>query len=264
MISVQNLSKAFGSNLVLNDLSFEVPNGQTAVLLGKSGSGKSTMLRCLNLLEHWNGGRIEIDGKLLGATIDCDGRSRKWNAREEAEARRRIGMVFQQFNLFPHMTVLQNVMCGPRRILRQDETSSKKLAMDLLEQVGLASKRDDYPAFLSGGQQQRVAIARALAMRPSVLLLDEVTSALDPELVGEVLEVIRNLKRSGLTMVCVTHEIHFAQDVADHIVFMEDGQLVEEGPPEAVLVTPRTERLQKFLARFHSRTNGARATCPSA
>jgi polar amino acid transport system ATP-binding protein len=253
MISVRNLSKSFGTNAVLKNLSFEVPEGKTAVLLGRSGSGKSTMLRCLNLLEHWDGGEIEIAGAPLGKTVDAAGKTRRWNSKEEAAARQRIGMVFQQFNLFPHMTVLQNVMCGPRRILGQDEASSKKLALELLEQVGLSQKQRDYPAFLSGGQQQRVAIARALAMRPSVLLLDEITSALDPELVGEVLEVVRDLKKRGLTMVCVTHEIHFAQDVADHVIFMEEGQVVEEGAPEAILRDPKTERLRKFLVRFHAR-----------
>jgi polar amino acid transport system ATP-binding protein len=254
MISVRNLSKSFGTNAVLKDLSFDVPEGKTAVLLGRSGSGKSTMLRCLNLLEHWDGGEIEIAGAPLGKTVNAAGQSRRWNAKEEAAARQRIGMVFQQFNLFPHMTVLQNVMCGPRRILGQDEASSRKLALELLEQVGLSEKQGAYPAFLSGGQQQRVAIARALAMRPSVLLLDEITSALDPELVGEVLEVVRDLKQRGLTMVCVTHEIHFAQDVADHVIFMEEGQVVEEGPPEAILRDPKTERLRKFLSRFHARS----------
>jgi polar amino acid transport system ATP-binding protein len=253
MISVRNLSKSFGPNQVLKNLSFDVPPGRTAVLLGRSGSGKSTMLRCLNLLEHWDGGEIEIDGEPLGRSRRPDGQWKPWNSREEAEARQRIGMVFQQFNLFPHMTVLQNVMCGPVRILGEDAAKARPAALALLEQVGLAAKQDAYPAFLSGGQQQRVAIARALAMRPQVLLLDEITSALDPELVGEVLEVVRDLKRSGLTMVCVTHEIHFAQDVADHVIFMEDGQVVEEGPPDAILVDPATERLGKFLTRFHAR-----------
>ncbi|MCW5237557.1 amino acid ABC transporter ATP-binding protein [Verminephrobacter eiseniae] len=256
MISVQSLSKSFGTHMVLKELSFEVAQGKTAVLLGKSGSGKSTMLRCLNLLEHWDGGNIEIAGLPLGRACKPDGQWRRWNTREEAEARQRIGMVFQQFNLFPHMTVLQNVMCGPKRILGQDETTARKLALELLDQVGLVQKQSAYPSFLSGGQQQRVAIARALAMRPSVLLLDEITSALDPELVGEVLEVVRDLKQRGLTMVCVTHEIHFAQDVADHVIFMEDGQLVEEGRPDVILAQPNTERLRKFLSRFHARSGG--------
>ena len=259
MISVRNLSKSFGPNAVLKNLSFEVEKGKTAVLLGKSGSGKSTMLRCLNLLEHWDGGEIEIDGAPLGRTEKPDGRWRRWTTREEAEARQRIGMVFQQFNLFPHMTVLQNVMCGPKRVLGRDAAAARRLALDLLEQVGLAEKQGAYPAFLSGGQQQRVAIARALAMRPSVLLLDEITSALDPELVGEVLEVVRDLKQRGLTMVCVTHEIHFARDVADHVIFMEEGQVVEEGPPDEILARPGTDRLRKFLSRFHAHNGGERA-----
>ena len=259
MISVRNLSKSFGTHAVLKNLSFEVPEGKTAVLLGRSGSGKSTMLRCLNLLEHWDGGDVEIAGQPLGRSVDATGKSRRWNTREEAEARQRIGMVFQQFNLFPHMTVLQNVMCGPRKILGQDEAASRKLALELLDQVGLLEKQAAYPAFLSGGQQQRVAIARALAMRPSVLLLDEITSALDPELVGEVLEVVRDLKRRGLTMVCVTHEIHFAQDVADHVIFMEEGQVVEEGAPESILRHPSTDRLRRFLTRFHARGGSPQA-----
>jgi polar amino acid transport system ATP-binding protein len=256
MISVRNLSKSFGANAVLKDISFDVAKGKTAVLLGKSGSGKSTMLRCLNLLEHWDSGHVEIAGAALGRTRQAGGDWRRWNAREEAGARQRIGMVFQQFNLFPHMTVLQNVMCGPKRILGKDEATSKKIALALLDQVGLAQKQGAYPAFLSGGQQQRVAIARALAMEPTVLLLDEITSALDPELVGEVLEVVRDLKRRGLTMVCVTHEIHFAEDVADQVIFMEDGLVVEEGPPESILANPGTERLRKFLTRFHAQNRG--------
>ncbi len=254
MISVRNLSKSFGTNAVLKDLSFDVAQGQTAVLLGKSGSGKSTMLRCLNLLEHWDSGDIRIDGAALGRTQQPGGEWRRWNTREEAEARQRIGMVFQQFNLFPHMTVLQNVMCGPKRILGKDEATARKIALELLDQVGLAEKQSAYPAFLSGGQQQRVAIARALAMQPTVLLLDEITSALDPELVGEVLEVVRDLKKRGLTMVCVTHEIHFAQDVADQVIFMEEGLVVEEGPPASILANPRTERMRKFLARYHAQS----------
>ena len=260
MISVRNLSKSFGANAVLKDISFDVAKGKTAVLLGKSGSGKSTMLRCLNMLEHWDSGHVEIDGAALGRTRPPGGGDwRRWNPREEAQARQRIGMVFQQFNLFPHMTVLQNVMCGPKRILGKDDAASKKIALALLDQVGLVEKQAAYPAFLSGGQQQRVAIARALAMEPTVLLLDEITSALDPELVGEVLEVVRDLKRRGLTMVCVTHEIHFAEDVADQVIFMEEGLVVEEGPPESILANPRTERLRKFLTRFHAQNRGTRA-----
>ena len=252
MISVQNICKSFGDNQVLRDLSFNVQKGQTAVLLGRSGSGKSTMLRCMNMLEHWDSGEIRIDGKVLGHRQLPDGKSVAWTEREQARARQRIGMVFQQFNLFPHMTVLQNVMCGPRKILKLGVDESRTIAMDLLKQVGLADKKDQFPAFLSGGQQQRVAIARTLAMKPDVLLLDEITSALDPELVGEVLEVVLDLKRRGMTMVCVTHEISFAHDVADQVIFMEEGRVVEQGDPATVLARPATERLKKFLSRFHS------------
>jgi polar amino acid transport system ATP-binding protein len=251
MITVQRLSKSFGHLEVLKDLSFDVPNGTTSVLLGRSGSGKSTMLRCINLLEHWHAGEIFIDGQRLGKDTLPGGAVRAWSTRQEAALRRRVGMVFQQFNLFPHMTVLQNVMVGPERLQRIGSTESKALALALLEQVGLSDKRDQYPAFLSGGQQQRVAIARALAMKPDILLLDEVTSALDPELVGEVLEVIVDLKRRGLTMVCVTHEMHFAEDVADEVIFMESGVVVERGTPRQVLHNPQTGQMQKFLSRFH-------------
>ncbi len=255
MISVQNICKSFGDNQVLRDLSFNVQKGETAVLLGRSGSGKSTMLRCMNLLEHWDSGEIRVDGEVLGRKPQPNGGWRQWTGREEAQARQRIGMVFQQFNLFPHMTVLQNVMCGPKRILKLGTDESREIAMNLLSQVGLAEKKDQFPAFLSGGQQQRVAIARTLAMKPSVLLLDEITSALDPELVGEVLEVVQDLKRRGMTMVCVTHEISFAQDVADQVIFMEEGRVVEQGDPATVLAHPSTDRLKKFLTRFH--TGGA-------
>ncbi|MBO9354351.1 ATP-binding cassette domain-containing protein [Bordetella petrii] len=255
MISIRNVFKSFDAVEVLRGLSFDVPKGKTAVLLGRSGSGKSTMLRCLNLLEHWDRGEIEIAGRPLGGERLPDGRWRRWNNREEADARQRIGMVFQQFNLFPHMTVLQNVMCGPRKILGKSDAYARKLALDLLDQVGLEEKKSQYPVFLSGGQQQRVAIARALAMNPEVLLLDEITSALDPELVGEVLEVVRDLKQRGLTMVCVTHEMQFARDVADQVIFMEAGCVVEQGDPRQVLASPATEQLRKFLARF--RAHGA-------
>ena len=251
MISVQNLSKSFGPNMVLKNLSFEVERGKTAVLLGKSGSGKSTMLRCLNLLEHWDEGQIEIDGKPLGRSKTAAGQWKRWNTKEEAEARQRIGMVFQQFNLFPHMTVLQNVMCGPKRILGQDEASSRKLALQLLDQVGLGAKKDAYPAFLSGGQQQRVAIARALAMRPTVLLLDEITSALDPELVGEVLRVVESLAEEGMTLLMVTHEMSFARKVSDRLVFMHAGKIHEIGPPDQLFGSPQTPELKQFLSSIH-------------
>ena len=250
MISVQNLSKSFGPNMVLKNLSFEVERGKTAVLLGKSGSGKSTMLRCLNLLEHWDEGQIEIDGKPLGRSKTAAGQWKRWNTKEEAEARQRIGMVFQQFNLFPHMTVLQNVMCGPKRILGQDEASSRKLALQLLDQVGLGAKKDAYPAFLSGGQQQRVAIARALAMKPKVMLFDEPTSALDPEMVNEVLDVMTSLAREGMTMLVVTHEMGFARKAGDRVLFMADGEIVEDGTPESFFTNPKSARAKDFLSKI--------------
>jgi polar amino acid transport system ATP-binding protein len=251
MISVRGIKKSFGGVEVLRGISFDVAKGKTTVLLGRSGSGKSTMLRCLNLLEHWDGGEIIAGGRKLGGET-VNGRWRRWNSREEARARQRIGMVFQQFNLFPHLTVLQNVMCGPREILKTGKEEARRLAMGLLDRVGLAEKKDQYPLFLSGGQQQRVAIARALAMKPEVLLLDEITSALDPELVGEVLEVVAALKREGFTMVCVTHEIHFARDIADEVIFMEEGRVVEQGDPREVLARPSSDQLKRFLTRFHA------------
>ena len=250
MISVRQLHKSFGALNVLNNMSFDVQKGTTSVLLGRSGSGKSTMLRCLNLLEYWQSGTVEIDGKLIEGGRG-DARPKGWRSQDETALRRRVGMVFQQFNLFPHLTALENVLVGPLRLLKLSKSESHDLALSLLADVGLAEKRDVYPAFLSGGQQQRVAIARALAMRPHVLLLDEVTSALDPELVGEVLEVIIGLKTRGLTMVCVTHEMHFADDVADEVLFMEAGTIVERGPPNRVLHDPQTAQMQRFLSRFH-------------
>lgn len=250
MISVRQVEKSFEALNVLKNMSFDVQKGTTSVLLGRSGSGKSTMLRCLNLLEYWESGSIAIDGKVI-VGIGGDKRPKGWRAGDETALRRRVGMVFQQFNLFPHLTVLENVLVGPLRLLKMGRSESHDLALSLLDDVGLAEKRGVYPTFLSGGQQQRVAIARALAMRPHVLLLDEVTSALDPELVGEVLEVIIRLKARGLTMVCVTHEMHFAADVADEVLFMEAGTVVERGAPAQVLHDPQTAQMRRFLSRFH-------------
>jgi polar amino acid transport system ATP-binding protein len=252
MIMARDVRKAFGHLQVLKGMTFEVQRGETAVFIGRSGSGKSTMLRCLNLLEEWTGGDIFVRGKALGYDRRPDGRVVRWNGRQQARARMDIGMVFQQFNLFPHMNVLQNVMVGPLKIRGVERQKATEMALDLLSQVGLADKRDQYPTRLSGGQQQRVAIARALAMKPDVLLLDEITSALDPELVGEVLDVVADLKSRGLTMVFVTHEIQFAHDVADKVFFIEDGQIAEEGPPGETLENPKTEALQRFLSRFRA------------
>jgi polar amino acid transport system ATP-binding protein len=220
------------------------------VLLGKSGSGKSTMLRCLNLLEEWERGEILLNGTLLGFDRGTDGRLVKWNPRRQAELRTKIGMVFQQFNLFPHMSAIENVMVGPRQIKHLGAEESRAIATRLLKQVGLLDKADQFPAHLSGGQQQRTAIARALAMEPTILLLDEITSALDPELVGEVLAVLRQLAEAGMTMVIVTHEMQFARDVADRIIFMADGAIVEQGSPKQIFNAPCSERLQAFLRRY--------------
>jgi polar amino acid transport system ATP-binding protein len=250
IISVRQLHKSYDDTPVLQGVTLDVARGQTVVLIGKSGSGKSTMLRCLNLLEDWQQGEIIVEGKPLGLDKTADGKLTKWSGRRQAEARMRIGMVFQQFNLFPHMTALENVMVGPREIKGADRRTAEDLAMRLLTDVGLSEKRDQYPAHLSGGQQQRVAIARALAMEPHILLLDEITSALDPELVGEVLDVVADLKTRGLTMVFVTHEIQFAHEVADQVFFLDLGRVLEHGSPSEVLDNPKTEQLQRFLSRF--------------
>lgn len=210
------------------------------------------MLKCLNLLEDWDQGDILLEGQPLGFDTLPDGRRKAWNGSKQAKLRMKIGMIFQHFNLFPHMTALQNVMVSPRSIRGWSSKDATRIAERLLDQVGLASKIGAYPAHLSGGQQQRVAIARALAMEPEVLLLDEITSALDPESVDEVLNVISDLKKLGMTMVFVTHEIQFAHDVADKILFFENGQICESGTADAVLTTPKSESLRRFLSRYTS------------
>ncbi len=246
VISVSALNKRFGALHVLKDINLNVMPGEVLGVIGPSGSGKSTLIRCLNMMEVPSDGDIRFRGRRVigkhrgaGDTIGT------------GELRRHVGMVFQHFNLFPHMTVLQNVTAGPVRVLGQDRASAEAQASDLLGLVGLADKRDAYPAHLSGGQKQRVAIARALAMEPEVLLLDEVTSALDPELVGEVLQVIRGLAEKGMTMVLVTHEMAFAADVSSRVVFMEQGRIAEAGGPQEILRNPRSERLRTFLSRYH-------------
>jgi polar amino acid transport system ATP-binding protein len=250
MIEVRGLRKSYGSLQVLKDISLSVEKGEVVVVLGPSGSGKSTMLRCINLLEEFDGGEIRIDGQEVGyATAAGKTRARRTEA-ENAKLRERVGMVFQSFNLFPHRTVLQNVMMGPLKVQGLRRREVEPMARDLLAKVGLIDKAEQYPAQLSGGQQQRVGIARALAMQPSVMLFDEVTSALDPELVGEVLRVIRQLAHEGMTMIIVTHEIHFARDVGDRIIFMDGGGIVEAGPPDALLVDPKSDRLKLFLRRY--------------
>jgi polar amino acid transport system ATP-binding protein len=235
-IDVRNLHKAFGDLEVLQGIDFTVETGEVVCVLGPSGSGKSTLLRCLNRLEEPNGGQILIDGEdITDPDADVD------------QLRTNIGMVFQQFNLFPHLTVLKNLTVAQTGVLGRPKAEAISIAREMLERVGLSDKTHEYPAHLSGGQQQRVAIARALSMKPKMMLFDEPTSALDPELVGEVLDVMRTLAGEGMTMMVVTHEIGFAQEVADRVVFMDAGVVVEEGRPEQVLEYPSHERTKKFL-----------------
>jgi polar amino acid transport system ATP-binding protein len=246
LVDARNVHKRFGSHHVLKGISLQVRRGQVTCLLGPSGSGKSTFLRCVNHLERIDGGRIYVDGTLMGYS-ERGTTIRELRPREVAVQRRGIGMVFQRFNLFPHLTAIGNVTEAPVGVLGRDRKQSEAAAMELLDRVGLADKATSYPAQLSGGQQQRVAIARALAMHPTLMLFDEPTSALDPELVGEVLTVMRDLAASGMTMIVVTHEIGFAREVADEVAFMDDGCVVESGPPEQVINRPRNERTVAFL-----------------
>lgn len=246
MVKAEAVSKSFGSNTVLRSISLEVQRGEVLCMVGPSGSGKSTFLRCINHLETVNAGRLFVDGELVGYR-QKDDKLYEIHPREAAKQRRDIGMVFQRFNLFPHMTTLQNVMAAPTMLKKGRKSALQTRAMELLTRVGLADKHDHYPAHLSGGQQQRVAIARALALDPEVLLFDEPTSALDPELVGEVLSVIRALAQGGRTLIIVTHEIGFAADVADHVIFLDHGRIVEQGAPEQVLRAPAQQRTQEFL-----------------
>jgi polar amino acid transport system ATP-binding protein len=250
MIQVHDVVKNFGPLEVLKGISFDVAQGEVAVIIGSSGSGKSTILRCINFLEDFQRGTITVNGKSVG--YDANGTATRKLQDEEtiARHRQRVGMVFQSFNLFPHKTVVENVMTGPIRAKGTARAEARSLAEALLAKVGLSNKLDAYPATLSGGQQQRVAIARALAMQPEVMLFDEVTSALDPELVGEVLKVIRELADDGMTMILVTHEIHFARDVGDKLLFFDSGTILEQGQPRAVLDNPQSDRLKGFLRRF--------------
>jgi polar amino acid transport system ATP-binding protein len=250
MIEVRNLRKSYGDLEVLKDISFTVEKGEVVVVVGPSGSGKSTMLRCINLLEEFEGGEIRIAGEPIGYVIDQRGVRRPRKEAENAKLREQVGMVFQSFNLFPHRTALENVMMGPLKVQGKPRSKIEPMARDLLQKVGLPDKAGEYPARLSGGQQQRVAIARALAMQPKVMLFDEVTSALDPELVGEVLRVMRHLAQEGMTMIIVTHEISFARDVGDRIIFMDGGVIVEEDEPAALLANPKSDRLKLFLRRY--------------
>jgi polar amino acid transport system ATP-binding protein len=244
MVRLEGIHKRFGDLEVLRGIDLEVARGEVVCVIGPSGSGKSTLLRCINLLEPPEKGEIFLEGRDI-----CKGPSApSGEAGFELDyVRRRVGIVFQQFNLFPHRTALQNVTMAPEKVLGRSREESRAKATALLERVGLADKLDEYPERLSGGQQQRVAIARALSMDPHVMLFDEVTSALDPELIKEVLDVIRELADEGMTMVIVTHEMGFARDVGDKIIFMDDGSIVEEGPPPNILDNPREERTKRFL-----------------
>jgi ABC-type polar amino acid transport system ATPase subunit len=238
VIRLEQVHKSFGDNVVLNGIDLSVDQGDVLVVIGPSGSGKSTLLRCVNLLEPIDRGRIFFEGDEItrkGVKVD--------------RVRQRIGIVFQQFNLFPHLRAIDNVTLAARRVAKLPRKEAEARAHELLERVGLAGKAQSYPHQLSGGQQQRVAIARALMMRPHVMLFDEVTSALDPELVGEVLVVMRDLAREGMTMLVVTHEMQFARDVGDRLIFMDDGKIVEQGKPRDVLDRPTTERTRHFLRR---------------
>ncbi len=237
-IRIEGLKKSFGDLVVLDGISTTISQGEVVCVIGPSGSGKSTFLRCLNKLEDITAGKVTIDGyDLTDPKVDLD------------KVRQHIGMVFQHFNLFPHMTVLQNVTLAPLLTKKNDKAAAEKKARELLAQVGLAEKADVKPATLSGGQKQRVAIARALAMNPSIMLFDEATSALDPEMVGDVLEVLRQLAAAGMTMVVVTHEMGFAREVASRVIFMADGNIVEDDTPEEVFGNPKHPRLQEFLSK---------------
>jgi polar amino acid transport system ATP-binding protein len=248
MVQSEQVHKRFGRLEVLRGIDLEVMPGDVMVIIGPSGSGKSTFLRCINHLEKITAGRLWVDGELVGYRQDGD---RIYELRERDVARKRaeIGMVFQHFNLFPHMTSLENVIEAPVRVQRTPRNAAMAEGLQLLEQVGLADKARSYPAQLSGGQQQRVAIARALAMHPKLMLFDEPTSALDPELVGDVLDVMRQLARDGMTMIVVTHEMGFAREVGDELVFMDDGVIVEHGRPRDVLTSPQHKRTRSFLSK---------------
>ncbi len=240
-LRIEGLHKSYDRLEVLRGIDLTVAEHEVVCLIGTSGSGKSTLLRCINLLEEFDAGRIWIEGEeITGRGVHVD------------RVRRRIGIVFQAFNLFPHMTVMRNVTLAPRKVLRLSQADADARAMELLTRFGLADKRNEYPDRLSGGQQQRAAIVRALAMKPDLLLLDEITAALDPELVAEVLDVIRELAAEGMTLVIATHEMGFARDVADRICFLDEGRILEEGPPSVILSSPREQRTQRFLQRIIS------------
>ena len=248
LVKIEGLHKYYGHHHVLRGIDMTVNQGEVSVVIGPSGSGKSTMLRCVNLLESISAGRISVGGQLIGYR-EVNGKLHDLKTKEIAAQRREIGMVFQRFNLFPHLTAVENIILAPMRVKKISKTAATARAMELLERVGLGDKGDAYPAHLSGGQQQRVAIARALAMDPKLMLFDEPTSALDPELVGEVLDVMKELAKSGMTMIVVTHEMGFAREVADTLVFMDDGVVVEAGAPRQILSDPQHDRTKAFLSK---------------
>jgi polar amino acid transport system ATP-binding protein len=248
IVKVEGIHKSFGRLEVLKGISMEVNQGQVFVLIGPSGSGKSTLLRTINHLEKVNAGRIWVDGDLIGYR-QVGEKLHELRDSEIVDARAKIGMVFQHFNLFPHMTATENIVLAQRIVLDRKTEEARRRARELLERVGLADKVDEYPAQLSGGQQQRVAIARALAMDPKLMLFDEVTSALDPELVQDVLDVMRELAKEGMTMLVVTHEMGFAREVANEVIFMDEGVIVEQGPAKQVIDSPKEERTKRFLGQ---------------
>lgn len=251
MIRLENVYKSFGDLEVLKGIDLKVTEGEVLCIIGPSGSGKSTMLRCMNQLETITSGKIFIEDKLV-SHIEEGKDQLNLQEKEASMLRANLGMVFQRFNLFPHLTVMGNLTIAPELVRRTDKKELNQKALDLLERVGLSDKKDEYPAKLSGGQQQRVAIARALAMDPTIMLFDEPTSALDPELVGEVLEVMKKLAKEGMTMVVVTHEMGFAKDVGTRVIFMDEGQIIEEGKPEDIFNHPEADRTKSFLKKILS------------
>lgn len=252
LLRIVDLHKSFGALEVLTGISIDVQKGEKLAIIGPSGSGKTTLLRCINYLEKPTAGHIYVDDKLIGEK-QTNGKYVYLSDRELAKERAEIGFVFQRFNLFPHLTALDNVSVAPRRVLGMEKRDAEEAALAMLEKVGLAHKASEYPERLSGGQQQRVAIARVLAMQPKLMLFDEATSALDPELIGEVLKVIRDLAEEGRTMLMVTHEISFAEEISDRVIFMDDGNIVEESPPAEMFANPTQERTREFLRQILDR-----------
>lgn len=249
IVEARGVEKAYGSTSVLKGVDLTVERGEVVCLIGRSGSGKSTFLRCVNELEGIDGGVLRVNGNYVGVRAGKHGKWHEISSKEKSFRRRHVGMVFQEYNLFSHMTVLDNIVEAPIGVARKPRAEAEREAKELLDWVGLEEKHDEYPAALSGGQQQRVAIARAIAMHPKVMLFDEVTSALDPELVNDVLDVMRRVANEGIAMIVVTHEMGFAREVADKVVFFDDGVVVEEGPPSQVLDSPTHERTRRFISK---------------